>query len=183
MKRSIPLRRTAFKRPEPKPAKQLDYTPTPRAVAVAIHDGKARMVVPLPKDVKAKHGKSAPTVAEAAWMDRISAFGCIACHIDGHPGTPSAVHHILRAGRRMGHLFTIPLCDPGHHQGGQTDGKISRHPWKARFEARYGSEMELLERTRHETTKESNGQRRIPKQEARHHDDPGRPDSAPGVFP
>ena len=86
--------------------------------------------------------------AERAWMSAITELGCIACRIDGHPGTPGAVHHLLSGGRRMGHLFTICLCDPGHHQQGQMFGKVSRHPWKARFEAMYGTEAELLERTR-----------------------------------
>jgi hypothetical protein len=30
--------------------------------------------------------------------------------------------------------------------------KISRHPWKARFEAKYGTELELLARLRSELT-------------------------------
>ena len=141
------MKRTGFARPAPKPPKVIEYTPRPRAVAV--HDGKARLTVhlPQPKDVKAKPGKVAPTVAEAAWMDAITAIGCIACLIDGHPGTPGAVHHLLRGGRRIGHLFTICLCDPGHHQQGQARGMVSRHPWKARFEARYGTEAELLARS------------------------------------
>lgn len=46
----------------------------------------------------------------------------------------------------MGHLFTIGLCDPGHHQNGQQFGMISVHPWKARFEAKYGSQLDLLAR-------------------------------------
>lgn len=99
---------------------------------------------PAPKAEKAKPGKKAPTVAERAWMDWIVAHGCIACQRDGLGHRAAAVHHILRGGQRMGHLHTLPLCDPGHHQGGQPLGMVSRHPWKARFEARYGTEYELL---------------------------------------
>lgn len=116
-----------------------------RAVMVANLD--ARMAVPLPKPPPTKPGKTAPTVAEIKWMDAITALGCIACILDGHPGTPGAVHHLLRGGRRMGHMHTICLCDPGHHQNGQERGMVSRHPYKARFEARYGSEDMLLGRT------------------------------------
>lgn len=47
----------------------------------------------------------------------------------------------------MGHMHTICLCDPGHHQNGQARGMVSRHPHKARFEARYGPEDTLLGRT------------------------------------
>jgi Recombination enhancement, RecA-dependent nuclease len=134
----------------PRPAKQLDgYTPRPRASAVAISDGKARLVVPVPKGPACKPGKTAPTVAESAWMDAITTLGCIACILDGHQGRPGAVHHILSGGRRMGHLFTLCLCQPGHHMDGAQAGMVSRHPWKTRFEERYGSEASLLEFTKH----------------------------------
>jgi hypothetical protein len=99
----------------------------------------------LVKPPKAKPGKRPPTKEEARWMDAITAIGCIVCLLAGHPGTPGAVHHLLRAGRRIGHMHTICLCDPGHHQGGDQVQKISRHPNKARFEAAYGTEAELLE--------------------------------------
>jgi hypothetical protein len=102
---------------------------------------------PRPKAIKAKPGKHTPTKAEAAWMASITDFGCIACHLDGHPNTPGAVHHLLRGGLRLGHLFSICLCQPGHHMDGAPLGKISRHPWKAQFEARYGHEADLLELT------------------------------------
>lgn len=88
------------------------------------------------------------TLAERAWMDDISQIGCIVCLLfENAPGTPGAVHHLLSGGRRIGHLDTICLCDPGHHQKG-TVRKVSRHPNKARFEAAYGSEVRLLEKTR-----------------------------------
>lgn len=128
----------------PKPAKQIGYTPRPRTVAVAMVDTRSKMVVPVPKGEKAKPGKRAPTVEERAWLDAIVSYGCVACRMDGRGFVPAAVHHILRGGRRMGHLFSLPLCDPGHHQGGQSLGLASRHPWKARFEQTYGSEDFLL---------------------------------------
>ena len=99
---------------------------------------------PVPKGEKAKPGKRAPTKDEAEWMRAIVAYGCIACRLDGHAPRPTAVHHILRGGVRMGHKYTIGLCDPGHHQGGGPLGLLSRHPYKARFEARYGTELQLL---------------------------------------
>lgn len=79
-------------------------------------------------------------------MAAITAHGCVACRIDFNLYVKPAVHHILRGGRRIGHLFTLPLCDPGHHQNGDRFGMVSRHPWKARFEQRYGSEMDLLDK-------------------------------------
>ncbi len=146
IKRRTPLRAKAH---PPRLVKTIEgYTPRPRAVAVAVADTRARMVVTVPKPEKAKPGKRTPTAQERAWMDAITTLGCIACLIDGHPGTPGAVHHILRGGRRIGHLHSICLCDPGHHQNGQERGVVSRHPYKARFEQRYGTEPELLARSR-----------------------------------
>lgn len=142
MKRTPMSRGNGFKRPEwvrPPPSKP---SPVARGVVVMC----TGIGVPCPRGEKAKPGKCTPTVAERRWMDFIVSFGCIACRLDGCLSPrPACVHHILRGGVRMGHLFTLPLCDPGHHQGGQPLGLISRHPWKARFELQYGTEMYMLE--------------------------------------
>ncbi len=105
----------------------------------------SQAVVAAPKGVKCKPGKRAPTKEESEWMDKIVRLGCIACILDAKPTRPTAVHHILSGGRRIGHLFSLGLCDPGHHQNGGPIGLVSRHPYKARFEAKYGTELELLE--------------------------------------
>lgn len=147
MKRSGPMKRTPFARNQPK-GEQRPERIKPVAVALTrpVNYGAPAndAVMSIVKEPKGKAGKYAPNAEERAWMDAIVAYGCVACHIDGHGFTPPAVHHILRAGRRIGHLFTLPLCDPGHHQGGQSKGVVSRHPWKAKFEAKYGTEVELL---------------------------------------
>lgn len=142
---------SSTRRPDVKrsPMRRHTYT-RPPVVVTPITDCRgvvrrvADTVVVMPKDVKAKPGKGAPTAEEAKWMDAIVRYGCIACVLDGQQPRPTAVHHILRGGRRIGHLFTIGLCDPGHHQQGASLGLVSRHPWKARFEAKYGAELELL---------------------------------------
>ena len=55
---------------------------------------------------------------------------------------------MLSGGRRMGHLFTIPLCYL-HHRSGRNDAQAtSRDQNQRRFELRYGTERELLEQTR-----------------------------------
>lgn len=138
----MPQRKAPMRQAKPARASQPAYTLTMRPSYAM-----CTVALPVPKAVKAKPGKRTPTVAESAWMDAITAIGCIACLIDGHPGTPGAVHHLLQGGRRMGHLFTICLCQPGHHMDGAQFGKVSRHPWKARFEATYGAEIDLLELT------------------------------------
>lgn len=84
-------------------------------------------------------------------MDAICGLGCIACIVSkGVFRTPGVPHHLLTdGGRRIGHLSTICLCDPGHHQNPPAgSGKVARHPNKARFEAAYGSEEFLLGKTR-----------------------------------
>ena len=95
-----------------------------------------------------RQGKVAANAAEQAWMDQVRAFGCIVCWLHHNANTPCVVHHILSGGRRMGHMHTLGLCEPGHHQQTNTRDKISRHPDKARFEAAYGTEAELLTTTR-----------------------------------
>lgn len=101
-------------------------------------------VLAAPKGEVARPGKRAPTAQEREWMDWIAAQGCICCRLDGLPPRPTAVHHILRGGLRMGHMYTLPLCQPGHHMDGAQFGIVSRHPWKHRFEEKYGTELELL---------------------------------------
>ncbi len=135
------MKRTGFKSKAPERKPIAPPKPLGRRVREAVISTE---VVATPKGVKAKPGKRAQTVEEREWMDSIVRYGCIACIIDGNPTRPTAVHHILRGGRRLGHLYTLPLCDPGHHQNGAALGIVSRHPFKARFEAIYGTEFELL---------------------------------------
>lgn len=142
------MKRSGFKRPEIIRTKSVPVRMAQSRGVLAPVDDVVR-AVPKPAGVKAeKLGKVAPTAGEARWMAAIAQLGCIACRLDGVAPRPTAVHHILKGGRRLGHLFTLPLCDPGHHQNGAACGFISRHPFKARFEARYGAEMELLEKVR-----------------------------------
>jgi hypothetical protein len=93
-----------------------------------------------------KHGKKPASVEEKRWMASVAAFGCIVCYLQGRGYVPCAVHHIVEGGRRVGHLWTIGLCDPGHHQNTPDRSEISRHPNKARFVAAYGTEYELREK-------------------------------------
>lgn len=145
LRRTELKRGSGFKRPRRERAPQPVYAPAGRR---ATYSGET--TGPIPKGEEAKPGKGAPTKEEREWLDAIVAYGCIACRMDGQPPRPTAVHHILRGGRRMGHLHSLPLCDPGHHQQGQQLGLVSRHPWKAKFEQRYGTEEELLARLRAE---------------------------------
>lgn len=150
------LRRTPFKQPAKPERKPIAWPGKVRAGNQARCDD---MGVAQPKGDKAKPGKRTPTAEERRWMDFIVGYGCIACRLDGwqSQGLPCAVHHIVDGGRRLGHLFTLPLCDPGHHQNGERFGIgiVSRHPWKARFEEKYGTEQQLLEILRKEYAAQS----------------------------
>lgn len=89
-----------------------------------------------------------PTKAERQHMARVAEMGCIACRKDGHPDTPASVHHIVQGNRRLGHMYTLPLCY-AHHQGGGLAGVPSVHQAKRPFERRYGTELELLAEVMH----------------------------------
>ena len=88
-------------------------------------------------------------------MARVAALGCIVCKNNGYEGTPAHVHHIDCAtmGRRSEDDETIPLC-PIHHLDGDgtsnSGGEIAVHRGLGSFEARYGTERELLEQVRRE---------------------------------
>lgn len=96
------------------------------------------------------------TKSEKAWNVAIKDWGCIACRKDGNYRQADA-HHILRGGRRIGHMHTIPLC-PFHHRSVPPDGMTKSEARdvlgptlcdeKRAFEERYGTELELLEQVR-----------------------------------
>lgn len=87
----------------------------------------------------------APTVAESSFMDAVASLGCIACAKDGKENPLVSLHHIDGRTKPGAHLLVLPLC-AGHHQDGTGEDRtmIAVHPYKARFEARYGTQQELL---------------------------------------
>jgi hypothetical protein len=83
--------------------------------------------------------KKVATKGEREHLNKVASLGCLVCQ------RPANVHHIrpigLGMGMRSGHYQTIPLCRE-HHQG-----QFSIHNCKEQFEARYGTEHEMLQRT------------------------------------
>lgn len=77
------------------------------------------------------------------WTLLAEVVGCIACRKDGRTNFHVSIHHIDGRTKEWAHKMVLPLCYP-HHQGGQQDPP-SVHPWKSRFEERYGTQEELLE--------------------------------------
>jgi hypothetical protein len=86
-----------------------------------------------------------PTATERRFMNDVASIGCIACLKDGRINPWISLHHIDGRTKPLAHMLVLPLC-AGHHQDGTgTDTSlIAVHPYKARFEARYGTQIELL---------------------------------------
>jgi len=89
-----------------------------------------------------------PTAEEDRYMDQVRDLGCIVCRLFQGVESPAEIHHIDGKTKPGAHFKTIGLCELHHRSGQNNDHCISRHPWKKRFEHRYGTEGELLERTR-----------------------------------
>ena len=84
--------------------------------------------------------------ADKARYDAISQLGCICCLREKGIYSSPEIHHINgRTGN--GNQETIGLCYYHHRAGNDCEAYTSRHPYKTRFEARYGTEAELLEDT------------------------------------
>lgn len=114
---------------------------------VAAAQAKARAREPkLPKPMASRGMKGRPPTAdEARFMSAIAALGCIACRKDGWHNPDVSVHHIDGRTKPGAHLLVLPLC-AGHHQDGTGPNPtlIAVHPYKARFEERYGAQRALL---------------------------------------
>jgi len=86
-----------------------------------------------------------PTAAEARFMDQMGTLPCICCLKDGWENREISLHHVDGRTKEGAHFLVLPLCG-GHHQDGMGPNPtlIAVHPYKARFEARYGTQMDLL---------------------------------------
>lgn len=94
----------------------------------------------------AHRNQKPPTAAERHRIDRIMALSCVVCALRGDfKPRPLELHHIVRANKRLGHLYTIQLC-VGHHRGIWTDQDVrvaisdGRHAFR---EAHGYSDLEL----------------------------------------
>lgn len=85
------------------------------------------------------------TAQEKLYHDRLcSVIGCVACLKEGHYNPVVSIHHIDGRTKPGCHQCVLPLCAGHHQQGtGPDPTYIAVHPYKARFEARYGTQLEL----------------------------------------
>ena len=116
------------------------------AVQVKARADKKARERKLPKPIKSRGMKGRPpTAEEARFMDKMGALPCIACLKDGWTNHVISLHHIDGRTKPGAHFLVLPLCG-GHHQDGTGANAtlIAVHPYKARFEERYGTQRELL---------------------------------------
>lgn len=87
-----------------------------------------------------------PTSAEKKHMELVSKLPCIACEKDGFFNDYISLHHTDGRTKPGAHFKVLPLC-PYHHQHDDKDPwqRIGIHPYKAKFEALYGTSDELLD--------------------------------------
>jgi hypothetical protein len=79
------------------------------------------------------------------WTRLANEVGCIACLLDGRRNTYVSIHHIDGRTKPGCHKNVLPLCGPHHQDNGTA---IAVHPDKARFEAAYGTQEELMAKCR-----------------------------------
>lgn len=86
-----------------------------------------------------------PTKSDKRYWDAVAQLGCIACRLDGNFNPVVSIHHVDGRTKVGAHRKVLPLC-AGHHQDGTGADKsmIAAHPYKARFEAKYGTQKELM---------------------------------------
>lgn len=132
MKSSKPMARTPFKRKSPAASTGM--------LSVQSHQRTAPA-----KKAKLKSKELAVTAAEKLMWTRLAALGCIACMKDGNFNPHVSIHHVDGRTKPGCHQLVLPLC-AGHHQDGAGEDKtmLAIHPWKARFERRYGTQVELM---------------------------------------
>lgn len=88
------------------------------------------------------------SAAAITFQRRVRDLGCVVCLVHRGIFTECEIHHCLSGGRRIGEMNVLGLCMP-HHRGGRNDDEcVSRDHNQRRFEAAYGTEAELLKKTK-----------------------------------
>ena len=132
-------------------ATQCSYPPRPRAVAVAVHDGKARMTLVMPRP------KDAP-VSDEAYRRLVSALPCAHC---GRPPPSQCAH--ADEGKGMGikssDLDTFPAC-------ADAPGRVGCHSLIGASGMFTREQRRHLERTYAERTRENLAEKRRIQKEA-----------------
>lgn len=89
-----------------------------------------------------KSSQRAVSADEKLLWDRLAARGCVACLKDGRFNPHVSIHHCDGRTKPDCHKRVLALCGSHHQDDGS--GAIAIHPWKAQFEAKYGTQAELM---------------------------------------
>ena len=81
-------------------------------------------------------------------FERLAEMGCVICK------QPAQIHHLIGVkyrgmGQKADNEFTIPLC-LNHHTGAEGIHQIGKQTWQAQF----GTQEELLQRTNERLSRE-----------------------------
>lgn len=95
----------------------------------------------MPKRMKSKQ-LAVTSQEKELWSRLASEIGCIACMIDGRFNDYVSIHHVDGRTKQDCHKNVLPLCVSHHQDDGS--GVIAVHPYKSRFERRYGLQSELV---------------------------------------
>lgn len=119
--------------------------PMARAAKIGVLGAAAVQRKAPARKAKMKTKQRAVTFTEKYLWSQLAALGCVACLKDGQYNPHVSIHHVDGRTKPGCHLLVLALCAP-HHQHDDTDPacRIGVHPFKARFEARYGTQEELM---------------------------------------
>lgn len=100
---------------------------------------------PRAKRSTLKTKQRAVTAEEKALWSRLAALGCCACLKEGVFEPDVSIHHVDGRTKPGCHKLVLPLCASHHQDGtGKNPHYLAVHPWKTRFEARFGTQQELM---------------------------------------
>lgn len=85
-----------------------------------------------------------PNKVERAFWDALCSLGCAACLKDGRSNPMVSIHHIDGRTKPWAHWLVLPLCSGHHQDGAGAPGLIAVHPFRSRFEAKYGKQEAFL---------------------------------------
>lgn len=86
-----------------------------------------------------------PTAEQMRFWDMLASnIGCVASRMDGFVDMHCSIHHIDGRTKPDAHWLVLPLSAGNHQDGTGAPGRIAVHPWKTRFEERYGRQRVLL---------------------------------------
>lgn len=98
--------------------------------------------------MKTSTGK--PTKAERARFAMFQGLGCICCLLRfGTTNLSYEVHHIMRGGRRLGHWYSLPLCERHHRTRYQRGAWTSIADGSKAFSLIHGTELDLWLKVQH----------------------------------